>query len=440
MGVDEESANFAEGTAISERQQPQRTGRSTAQSLIAETEAPDRRFSGQDSLLEQASRLPPREKVSLVQQLLKQLEIKHIQTILEAGIEEIGDRQLPPSPTLHNTRLVLKKDYSYKNQGLTQPTQYYVYLRRRNPKLDRYIGALFYVPKGCALSYFLDGQERIIFNPPHNTFQLQDSTNSAIIQIVRLICLEPPPPEYTFAKQQSDVPAIYLHLEYLDPKTYQPTLRQSYPFPVCMHEGGKLDRYRWNVSPISVTPETDSANAASELPEAVDALQPEDSPTVTDPTARNFLEKTKASPRRVLELPPSKPRVFYLTRSDDRDAVLKRLRLWVTWSERAMPQARWEIAQEGETYVLRNARFQRQILAFSQDSGAVTLEHSLPVLAQWFHDLSLAVSQAPNRQYSAAQRKLAGQLFVEMSLPQKDPLKLLQKLFGIPFSETATGV
>ena len=102
-----------------------------------------------------------------------------------------------------------------------------------------------------------------------------------------------------------------------------------------------------------------------------------------------------------------------------------------------MPQSKWEVIKDAGGYTLMNARFKRRILRFSPDLSAVMLEHSLPVLMKWFHDLSLAVSQAQNqRQYSAVQLKLAHTLFIEMSLPQTDPFIALKKLFGVEFSKT----
>lgn len=209
------------------------------------------------SLLSQASQLNATAKVGLIRQLMTQLEPTHLQEIVEVGLREIGSRprrgNASSTSSLPHTRLVLKKDYSFQERGLSEPTQYYVYLRRRKPKLDRYIGALFYVPQGCTLSYGLDAKACIVFNSPNNIFLLRDCTNSAITQVVRLICLEPPPADYTFSKQQNDTPEIYLHLEQLDPHTWQPTATAAYPFPTCMHEGGQLDRYRWDTS-IAIPP------------------------------------------------------------------------------------------------------------------------------------------------------------------------------------------
>jgi hypothetical protein len=316
----------------------------------------------------------------------------------------------------------LKKDYSYQERGLSEPTQYYVYLRRRQPKLDRYIGTLFYVPQGCTLSYFLDAEGRIVFNPPHNLFQLRDSTNPELTQLVRLLCLQPPPSDYTFTKQQNDTPEIYLHLEYLDPETYQPLKKQAYPFPVCMHEGGRLDRYRWEVEAVTAA-----------LAQPVNASDVSASPSIPVAPAE-LATPVASSPRRVLELPTNKTLAFYLADSSNADAILKRLRLWVAWSEKAMPQSKWEIIQNDVLYSLVNAHFKRRILQFDGDRHCITLEHSLPVLTRWFHDLSLAVSQTSNsKQYSAAQLKLARTLFVDMSLPQTEPLLVLQKLFGVEF-------
>ncbi|MBD2020181.1 hypothetical protein H6F43_08275 [Leptolyngbya sp. FACHB-36] len=400
-------------------------------------------------LLDQAIQLQPKAKVALIRKLISQLETESIQTVLEFGLREIGDRhrRSTPSATVsHNTRLLLKKDYSYHARGLSEPTQYYVYLRRRKPKLDRYIGTLFYIPQGCVLSYFLDAEGRIIFNPPHNVFQLRDSTNSAVVQIVRLICLEPPPPDYTFTKQQNDTPAIHLHLEYLDPKTYQPIAKQTYPFPVCMYEGGRLDRYRWEVSTVALPPEQSlsrphlvQTSVAEPLLDT--AALPPVSSTDCSPPDRGLPTPPNqvAQPtRRILELPATTGLTFYLSDRTSSDAILKRMRLWVAWSEKAMPRSRWEIVQDGAIYTLLNARFKRRILKFSSDRASVTLEHPLPVLMKWFHDLSLAVSQAPNQKpYSAAQLKLAHNLFVDTSLTQEDPLVALKQLFGVDFSKTS---
>jgi hypothetical protein len=409
-------------------------------------------------LLDQAVQLQPRAKIALIRKLVAQLETEQIQTVLEFGLREIGDRHrrgVSSAMTHHNTRLLLKKDYSYQERGLSEPTQYYVYLRRRKPKLDRYIGALFYVPNGCTLSYCLDAEGCIVFNPPHHIFQLRDCNNPAIIQVVRLIRLEPPPPDYTFTKQQNDTPAIQLHLEYLDHQTGHTLSQGVYPFPACMYEGGVLDRYRWEVATLTLsadlqetlTPNKIHYSSSDQLPALDRVVQPDvissRTSEVNQPIGANqnlLTNSTKvAAPnsRQVLELPTTKLFSFFLVKSSDADLILKRMRLWVTWSEKAMPQSRWELVQDGSAYTLMNARFKRRILSFSRERSAIMFESALPVLMKWFHDLSLAVSQAQNqRQYSTAQLKLAHSLFVDMSLPQKDPIIVLRKLFGAEFVKT----
>lgn len=409
----------------------------------------------ENDLLKRVARLSPKAKISLIQKLISQLEPDSVQAVVEFGLKEIANcHRRNVSLVEHNTRLLLKKDYSYQARGLGEPTQYFVYLRRRKPKLDRYIGALFHVPQGCALSYFLDTDERLIFNPPHNVFELHDSKQPNRTQVVRLICLEPPPPDYTFDKQQNDVPEIKLHLEYLHPQTYQLLSKQTYPFPRCMYEGGELDRYRWEVKAIELSPEI-SVSPRSALPTsvaepliaepliAVDASPGQldlDAPLVdrSESIAPEFPKEAlpiEPSPQ-VLELQP-KLLTFYLSQQNDAEAILKRMRLWVTWSEKAMPQSRWEIVQENGSYTLMNARFERKILRFSPGLNSIVLENSLPVLMKWFYDLSLAVSQSQSRrQYSATQLKLAHSLFIEMSLPQTDPAIVLKKLFGLKFANS----
>lgn len=406
------------------------------------------------AVLDQATQLDVDTKVALIRRLMTHLENEQIQAVLEFGQRQIAERQRQSSVASaeRQTRLLLKKDYSYQSRGLSQPNQYYVYLRRRKPKLDRYIGTLFYIPQGCTLSYVPDAEGRIIFDSPHNVFLLQDFQNAAVTKVVRLIGLEPPPVDYTFTKQQNDNPEIYLRVEYLDAQTYRPLREESYPFPFCMYEGGQLDRYRWDVSTLILPVER---SAVEEQAQTLDTLAAEANsfqPLELDPEEIELpvppLEehpdlhesgKNAAKPaRRIIELPAIRSSTFYLSNRCDAGLILERMRLWVVWSEKAMPQSRWELIQEGETYTLRNASFNRNILRFSLDRASVTLENSLPVLMRWFHDLGLAISQSQSqKQFSPAQLKLAHSLFVDMSLPPDNALVVLKKLFGAEFSKTS---
>ena len=419
-------------------------------------------------VLDQVGQLEVTAQVALIHRLISQLETNQIQTILEFGQQEVMERRRDATALAESrqTRLLLKKDYSYQNQGLSEPTQYYVYLRRRSPKLDRYIGTLFYIPQGCALSYSPNSEGQISFNAPDNIFQLQDIEHPEATQLVRLLSLEPPPPDYTFTKQQNDTPDISLRLEYLDSITYQPIAEEVYLFPSCMYEGGKLDRYRWKVSRFTLPVEAHqpdfkvnlpaNLHVASEFAEVARSSTKPRSQTnrlgkastkaaspvsskISDKAAVRSAQETQSPlvpARRVLELPPTASSTFYLSNRCDAAAILERMRLWVAWSEKAMPQSRWEIVQNGMTYTLSNVSFKRNLLNFSLDRASITLNHSLPVLAKWFHDLGLAVSQG-QRKYNSTQLKLAQQLFVEMSLPQDNPLIALEKLFGIKFSKTS---
>jgi hypothetical protein len=413
-------------------------------------------------MLAQVNQLKSDAKLALVYELISDLEADQIQSLLEFAQREITERQRPLSPSLptsdRKTRLLLKKDYSYQNRGLSEPNQYYVYLRRRKPKLDRYIGTLFYVPQGCTLSYFPDAEGRVLFNPPYNTFQLKDAKNPDLTQLVRLIGLDPPPPDYTFTKQQNDAPEIYLRLEYLDPITYHPVSEKSYPFPFCMYEGGELDRYRWDVTSFVFSAEK-NAEAEAEIKQSgyssdsfshsfaqssseagsTDSTELIEHQTTLNSSLDHEWEDEKTPDefsRRVIELPSTKSTTFYLSDRRDAPSVLERMRLWVTWSDKAIPQSRWEIMQSDGNYTLINASFKRTILKFSIDTASITLGNSLPVLMQWFHDLALAVSQSQSQRcYSAAQLKLAHTLFVEMSLPQDDLLAVLRTLFGVDFAK-----
>ncbi|WAL59652.1 hypothetical protein [Thermocoleostomius sinensis] len=441
---------------------------------VANNASSDSELMQYTDMLAQVNQLKSNAKLALIYELISELETEQIQSLLEFAQREITERQRLLSPSLppsdRKTRLLLKKDYSYQNRGLSEPNQYYVYLRRRKPKLDRYIGTLFYIPQGCTLSYFPDAEGRVLFNPPHNTFQLKDANNPDLIRLVRLIGLEPPPSDYTFTKQQNDVPEIYLRLEYLDPHTYQSIGEKIYPFPFCMYEGGELDRYRWDVTTVVLPSETKvetntkiNTNIYSELhqelqaidspsharssscvpfssePCSTDSTQAIEHPSSSELLTNNSSTKDKLShesSRRVIQLPPTKAITFYLTDRRDASTVLERMRLWVSWSDRAMPQSRWELVQNNSSYTLMNANFKRTILSFSIDAASMRLENSLPVLMQWFHDLALAVSQSQSQRcYSAAQLKLAHNLFVEMSLPQDNPLVVLKTLFGVDFSE-----
>jgi hypothetical protein len=400
-----------------------------------------------EEVLHQATRLDSEAKVSLIRALMSQLETDQLQGLLKDGQQELAGRQEQLTRSKdRQTRLLLKKDYSYQDRGLSEPTQYYVYIRRRKPKLDRYIGTLFYLPQGCTLAYEPDAEGRILFQPPRNVFQLRDSKNPTAVQVVRLICLEPPPPDYTFTKQQNDTPEIYLRLEYLDPRTYQPIAEEAYPFPFCMYEGGMLDRYRWDVSSVMLPSAFDVPLVESEGDRQSSAPQREANLTQSaasqletassDPPDRN---EPPANPaRRIIELPAPASITCFLADQAVSSQILERMRLWVAWSEKAMPQSKWKIVQVDTNFVLINANFNRKILSFSLEQSAISLESSLPVLMKWFHDLSLAVTQSQNqRQYSSAQLKLAHKLFVEMSLPKDDPLIVLKVLFGVDFSKTS---
>lgn len=419
-----------------------------------------------DTILDQANQLDAETRVALMRRLITDLGTEQIHEVLEFGQCEIAERQRKSSVASvdRQTRLLLKKDYSYQSRGLSQPNQYYVYLRRRKPKLDRYIGTLFYIPQGCTLSYVPDADGRILFEAPCNVFLLQDFKNPTITKVVRLIGLEPPPADYTFTKQQNDNPAIYLRLQYLDSTTYQPLSEHTYPFPFCMYEGGQLDRYRWDVSVLTLPAEAatipdysqveDSqllpafvASKASAQSSEVSVARSVDHsgeknllPVSAKDTANlNPSEKRAGkSSRRVIELPATRASTFYLANRCDSPLILERMRLWIAWSETAMPQSRWELLQDGTVYTLRNASFKRNILRFSLDRASVTLENSLPALMRWFHDLGLAISQSQSqKQFSPTQLKLAHSLFVDMSLPQDNPLAVLKKLFGIEFSKTS---
>ncbi|WP_088888822.1 hypothetical protein [Leptolyngbya ohadii] len=386
-------------------------------------------------LLSQLVSLPPEIKVALMHHWMNQLSQEQLHALVSFGQQQLTSvAESLPASVERQTRLVLKKDYSYQEQGLSQPTQYYVYLRRRKPKLDRYIGTLFYVPQGCTLSYKINAEGQVLFLPPHNLFQLKDSQNPLAVRLVRLLYLEPPPPDYTFTKQQHDSPHIHLHLEYLDPFTYQLQSRECYPFPFCMHEGGPLDRYRWDVSIASAVPSES---------EQVSGVSNHSSP-----------RSTADSPRRVSE-GLSDSAQFVLLNFAQSSLILERMQLWVTWSERAMPQSPWEIVQtnlpdaanqaasktnqSGSTYTLVHSDSGRTILSYQPDRAIVYFSHSLPVVIKWFQDLGLAVSQTQDqRHYTAAQLKLAHSLFVNMSLAQTDPLVVLKQLFGVPFTKNSS--
>jgi len=212
-------------------------------------------------LIQSAIELNPQEQLLFIKQLFKKLAPKQLQTALELGQQTLAHQQPQKSKATsiqRETVLTLKKDYTYQDRGLSEPTQYYVYLRRRKPKLDRYIGTLFYVPTGCVLNYVSDSVGHLVFEPPHNTFQLTDAKDPSVTKVVRLVRLEPPPADYTFTKQQQDTPAIRLLVEFLDPTTLKAIAKQSLPFPSCMHEGGVLDRYRWDVTVILLQLENQS--------------------------------------------------------------------------------------------------------------------------------------------------------------------------------------
>lgn len=377
------------------------------------------------ALVAQLASLSSKEKVALMHHWMAQLDSEQLQALIASGQQQLSVLESPP-PVQSQTRLLLKKDYTYQQQGLSRPTQYYVYLRRRKPKLDRYIGTLFYVPEGCTLSYKVDAKGRVLFYPPHNLFQLKDTQNPTDVRLVRLLFLEPPPPDYTFTKQQNDSPQIHLHLEYLDPHTHQVLSQERYPFPFCMYEGGQLDRYRWEVSVVS------SLTSGAETSFSGSALENSSSRLAADAPHRVLTDSKQLTQ-------------FFLANPEQAPLILERMRLWVSWSDRAMPQSHWKIVQPeqtdpiNQTYRLIHSDSKRTILSCRLDQATVRFHHSLPVVMQWFQALGLAVSESQDqRQYTAAELKLAHSLFIDMSLSQTDPLVVLKQLFGVSFTNTAT--
>ncbi|HEY9643341.1 MAG TPA: hypothetical protein V6C57_22825, partial [Coleofasciculaceae cyanobacterium] len=366
------------------------------------------------------------------------------------------------------TRLVLKKDYSFQKLNLAHPTQYFVYLVRRKPKLDRYIGALFYISQGFPLSYFPDADGRIVFTQPNNVFKLVDS-QSLQTQVVRLVSVDPPPPDYTFERGQEDTPEIYLRLDYLNPVTYEPLNSECYPYPNCMYEGGELDRYRWKVEPLVLPLEVQtrlqsipSAQPLSSAPgveaDLVPVVQRRESLSVSSQTAQAITQLTAlgdnaaaastpavpaATPRPkkfiLTDLPKANTATYYLADPAQGQRVLERLRLYALLSEMATPHAKWIIEQKSDkatVYRLVNSKTKRLIVQFAADDASVTLQNSFPVIMTAFRDLARSASQTSQRM-TREQQTLIHKLHVEMGLPHKNPLEILEKLFGVGFRNTS---
>lgn len=424
-------------------------------------------------LFDRVTRLDFQTKQTLCQLLLTQLSAEQAQEVIDFGKSELAAREGKVSstrkPPERCTRLVLKKDYSFQKLNLAHPTQYFVYLVRRKPKLDRYIGALFYVPGGVPLSYFPDADGRIVFTPPNNIFKLVDSESSQV-QVVRLVAIEPPPSGYTFERGQEDSPEIYLSLDYLDPVSYDLLRSERYHYPTCMYEGGELDRYRWKVEllvlPLDLQPRLFSSGAA-QLPaastgtELLSDVQHHESLSVSAQTAQTITQLTaladngaivsstptppvpamSSTPRPkkfiLTELPKANTATYYLTEPQQRDEVLERLRLFAAISELAMPHAKWVIEGRSDSgiYRLANSKTKRLIVQFAAHETAVTLQNSFPVIMTAFRDLARSASQASQRM-TREQQSVMHKLHVEMGLPHKNPLEILEKLFGVTFRDT----
>lgn len=426
-------------------------------------------------LFDLASRLDARTKQALCQLLLTQLNTDQVREAVDFGKSELATREGKISsrkPQERCTRLVLKKDYSFQKLNLADPTQYFVYLVRRKPKLDRYIGTLFYIPEGFPLSYFPDAEGRIVFTAPNNLFKLSDS-QSAQSQVVRLVSIDPPPPEYTFEKGQEDVPELYLRLDYLNPVTYELKASERYPYPACMYEGGKLDRYRWSVAPLVLSPDAQSKLQAMSLEsgqsgqalqidqtELLPATQRRESLSVSSQTSQTITQLTELADHRAIaaspapapgspsprpkkfiltDLPKANTATYYLFNPEQGKAVLERLWLYAALSELAIPQAKWVIEQNPDrqtVYQLVNSKSKRLIVQFSLEDSAITLQNSFPVITTGFRDLARSASQMQNDpRITREQRTFMHKLHVEMGLPQQNPLEILEKLFGVKFQD-----
>ncbi len=424
-------------------------------------------------LFDRVARLDSQTKQTLCQLLLTQLSAEQTQEVIDFGKSDLAAREgkvsIARKPPERCTRLVLKKDYSFQKLNLAHPTQYFVYLVRRKPKLDRYIGALFYIPGGVPLSYFPDADGRIVFTPPNNIFRLVDSESSQV-QVVRLVAIEPPPSSYTFERGQEDIPEISLSIDYLDPVSYDLLRSERYHYPTCMYEGGELDRYRWKVELLVLSLDLQarlSASSGAVQPPAIpvetellSGVQHRESLSVSSQTAQTITQLTaladnaaiassppalpvpamSSTPRPkkfiLTELPKANTATYYLAESQQSDKVLERLRLFAAISELAMPHAKWVIEgrSDGGIYRLTNSKTKRLIVQYASHETAVTLQNSFPVIMTAFRDLARSASQTSQRM-TREQQSLMHKLHVEMGLPHKNPLEILEKLFGVTFRD-----
>ncbi|NJR65562.1 MAG: hypothetical protein HC772_09990 [Leptolyngbyaceae cyanobacterium CRU_2_3] len=137
------------------------------------------------------------------------------------------------------------------------------------------------------------------------------------------------------------------------------------------------------------------------------------------------------------DLPKANTATYYLANLAQRNEVLERLRLYATLSELATPHAKWIIEQKSDKaaiYRLIHSKTKRLIIQFSVNDASITLQNSFPVIMTAFRDLARSASQTSQRM-TREQQTLMHKVHVEMGLPHKNPLEILEKLFGVVFRD-----
>lgn len=205
----------------------------------------DRRFKLLGALLKSLSGLDFQEQLEVLQQLFLQLENQQLDQIIQAASNELDNRQKAL------TRLMGKRDYKFYQKGKTR--QVYIYVRRRQRQnVSCYLGELFLIPEGHAYQFCSSPDGGLLF-PENNIFRLSDPKTGRS-HVIKLLKLDPPPPDYDIPDPGSKEPIdlqLKLHLELLNPVTLQPQDRRFTYFPTCMHGAGQLSQSVWQVEVVA---------------------------------------------------------------------------------------------------------------------------------------------------------------------------------------------
>jgi hypothetical protein len=293
-------------------------------------------------------RLSPGDQFELVKQILFSMKAEYVDELQFWFANEYYLRQdlgeLEETPDLVKTKLEIKRiPYKAKKTFYT-----YVYVLRRRDGVQRCLGAL--LPVEHDYQYRLPEAGGIVFSQ-HEQFRLTHKSDPQQVKLIRLLRLDPPPPDYDFEDDQPLNLQVGLHFESLNPFTYQPQSVHQVDFPDCL-KTGIFRKKDWHFEAIALPP---SAATTFEVGSATASGQ--------------FL---RVAPQAV-------------------PAVLEQIEQWEILSQSALKGDRWHLTISEVAYRLIHGSG-TLIVEYRTRDSLLWSEQSVPVLVQWFEELATGAS------------------------------------------------